>query len=71
MPATSSVINVNTLTFFPASIPSPKTETEYYLQKSVGDILAIPSKPKTQLTLLNYGDTATSTVESIAKILQR
>ena len=71
MPATSSVRNVDTLNFFPSATPLPKMETEYYLQQSVGNILAILSKPKTQLPFLTYGDTTTSAVESITKILQR
>ena len=69
MPTTSSLHNVYTLAFFPAAIPFPKTETEYYLQLSVGDISAILSKPITQLPLLTYGDTTTSPVESIASLL--
>ena len=70
MPATSSVCNVETITFFLAVIPFPKLETEYYLQQSVGDILAILRKPKTQLPFLTYGDTTTSAVESIDKLLK-
>ena len=46
-------------------------ETKDYLRQSVGNILAILSKNKTQLPLLTYGDTTKSVVESIAKILQR
>ena len=70
MPTTSSVCNMDTLTLFPTATLFPKTKTEYYLRQSVGDILAIPSKPKTQLPFLTYGGTKTSAVESIAKILQ-
>ena len=58
--ATSSVCNVDTLTFFPDAFPFPKIETENYLWQSVGNILAILSKPKTQLPFLTYGDTTTS-----------
>ena len=46
-------------------------ETEYYLRQSVGDILAILSKPKTQPPFLTYGETRTSAVYSIAKLLKR
>ena len=70
MPTISSVRNVDTLTFFPAAIPFPRMETEYYLRQSVVGILDILSKPKTQLPLLTYGDTTTTTVESICKILK-
>ena len=70
MPTTSSVRNMNTLTFFPAAIASPKTKTQDYLQQSAGDILAILIKPKTQLPFLTYGDTTTRAMESIAKLLQ-
>ena len=59
------------LNLFPAAITLPKMDTEDYLWQSVGNILAILSKPKTQLTFLTYEDTTTSAVESIAKILQR
>ena len=62
MPDTSSLRNVDTLTFFPDAIPHPKMETEDYVQQSVGNILAIPSKPKTQLPFLTCGDTTESTV---------
>ena len=70
MTETSSVWNVYTLTLFPSAIPFPKIETEDYLQKSIGNILAILSKPKTQIPFLTYGDITTSAVESIANILQ-
>ena len=54
-----------------AVIPLPKMETEDYLVQSVGNILSILSKPKTQLPFLTYGYTTTSAVESIAKLPQR
>ena len=69
MPRTSSLQNVDTLTFFPAVIPSPKMDTEDDLQQSVDDILAIQSNPKTQLLFLPYGDTTTGAVGSIDKLL--
>ena len=69
MPETSSVRNVETLAFFPDSIPFPKMEIEYYLQQSVGNILYILINPKTQLTFLTYEDTTTIAVEFIANLL--
>ena len=60
--ATSTVRNVDSLTFFPSGIPFPKIEIKDYLGQSVGNILAILSKPKTQLPFLTYGDTTTSVV---------
>ena len=53
MPTTYSVRNMDTLTFFPASIPFPKMETEDYLWQSVRDILVILSKPKNQTLVIN------------------
>ena len=70
IPKTSSVRNVNTLTLFPDATPFTKMERKQYLQQSVGDTLAILSKPKTQLPFLPYGDTTTSAVEPIANLLQ-
>ena len=55
----------------PAAIPLSKMETEDYLQQSIGKILGILSKPKTQPPFLTYRDTATSAIESIAKLIQR
>ena len=54
---TSSVHNVDTLTYFTATIPFPKMETEYYLWQSIGNILSIMIMPKNQIPLLTYGDT--------------
>ena len=45
----SSVHNVDTLKLLPTIITTQKMETEDYLQKSVGNILAILNKPKNQL----------------------
>ena len=70
MTEASIVRNVDTLTIFPATIPSPKMETEDYLRQSVVNVLAILRNPKTQLPFLTYGDTTTSAVESIDNILQ-
>jgi hypothetical protein len=47
VPNTSRVWDVDTLTFFPHSIPFPKTTTEEYLRQSVGDILELISHPPT------------------------
>ena len=55
MPATSIFCNMDTHTFFSTVIPFPKMDTEYYLRKSVGDILSILNKSKTQLHFLTYG----------------
>ena len=71
MPYTSSVFHVGTFTFSPADIPLTKMDTEDYLRQSIGYILVIMIKLKTQLPFLTYGDTTTSTVESTTKILQR
>ena len=71
MPTTSIDRNVDTVAFFPAATTFPKTETEDYLRQSIGDILAVLSKPKIQLPFLTNGETTTSAVESIAKLLQR
>ena len=55
----------------PAAIPLSKMETEDYLRQSIGKILGILSKPKTQPPFLTYGETRTSAVYSIAKLLKR
>ena len=44
-------------------------ETEDYLQQSIGEILTILSKPKTQPPFKTYGYTTISGIKSIAKIL--
>ena len=71
IPETSSVRNVDILTFFSTVIPFPIIETEDYLLQSVDNILGILNKPKTQLPFLTYGESKTRAIKSIANLLQR
>jgi len=71
MPETSSVCDVDTLTFFLNVIPFPKTTTEDYLRQSVGDIISLMNKPKMQLPFLAYGDNTNNAISAIATLLKR
>ena len=70
MPTTSSVRNVDTLTFPPNGITLPKMDTEDYLGRSVRDILDILNKPKNQLPFLTHGEATMSAIGYISKLLQ-
>jgi hypothetical protein len=71
LPSTTRERDVDTLQFFPKSIPFPTISTEDYLKQAASDILAIIQKPPTNLPYLAYGDTTNNAIVQIATLLGR
>jgi hypothetical protein len=71
MPTTSRVRDVDTVEFFPATIPFPAVTTEDYLKQAAGDILGILRNPPTNMPYLTYGDATTNALVQIAQLLGR
>ena len=63
--------DVDTLQFFPKSIPFPQATTEDYLQQAAADIVTLLQKPPTSLPYLAYGDKTKNALIQIATLLGR
>jgi hypothetical protein len=71
MPTTSKVRDVDTVEFFPETIPFPSISTEDYLKQAAGDILTILRNPPAALPSLSYGDATKNALVQIAQLLGR
>jgi hypothetical protein len=71
MPTTSKVWDVDTVEFFPATIPFPTISTADYLKQAAGDIVTILRNPPANLPYLSYGDDTTNALVQIAHLLGR
>jgi hypothetical protein len=69
LPSTAREHDVDTLQFFPKTVPFPKTSTEDYLRQAASDILAILQNPPTQLPFLAYDNSTTNALVHIATLL--
>jgi hypothetical protein len=71
IPASGRERDVDTLQFFPKTIPFPEVSTEDYLTQAASDILSILQRPPSNLPYLAYGDTTKNALVQIAKLLGR
>jgi hypothetical protein len=69
MPTTSKVRDVDTVDFFPTTIPFPSVSTEDYLRLAAGDVLNILRSPPASLPSLSYGDATKNALVQIAQLL--
>ena len=71
-PITKSERNVDTVTFFPKSIPFPKVSADDFLKQAATDIINILSHPPSTTTLsLQIGDETRNGLVKVAKALNR
>jgi hypothetical protein len=63
--------DVDTLTFFPKSVPFPQISTEDYSKQAASDIVALLQQPPTNLPFLAYGDATKNALVQIATLLGR
>ena len=71
LPSTTRERDVDSLQFFPTSIPFPNISTEEYLKQAASDIVAILQKPPSSIPYLAYGDTTQNALVQIATFLGR
>jgi hypothetical protein len=71
IPSSARERDVDTLKFFPKTVPFPNISTEDYLKQAASDILSILQKSPTTLPYLVYGDATNNTIVQIAKLLGR
>ena len=71
LPSTTRERAVDTLQFFPKTIPFPEVSSEDYLKQAASDILAILRNPPTSLPYLAYGDATNNAIVQIATLLGR
>jgi hypothetical protein len=71
LPSTTRERDVDTLQFFPKTLPFPKISTEDYLKQAASDILAILQNPPSHLPYLAYGDKTNNALVQIATLLGR
>jgi hypothetical protein len=69
IPKSGRELDIDTLTFFPKSVPFPQISTEDYLKQAASDIVAILQQPPTNLPFLAYGDTTNNALVQIATLL--
>ena len=70
MPAAGILHITDTLQYIPKVFTFLKTNTEYYLQQEIGDIIAIIQYPPKTLNYLSYGDATINVINKIAHIVQ-
>ena len=69
-PKTRSARQINTLTFFPHTIPFPEVTTEDFLKQAALDIVSILSNPPTSLPIsLEAGDSTKNAILQTAEVL--
>ena len=69
-PKTRSARQINTLTFFPHTIPFPEVTTEDFLKQAALDIVSILSNPPTSLPIsLEAGDSTKNAILQTAEAL--
>ena len=72
MPRTKSIINSDTVEFFPHSIPFPQVKLQNYLKQSASDIISMLAKPlSTTVPTLVAGDDTRNAILELASILKR
>ena len=71
-PVTKTTRHVDTVTFFPHTVPFPQISIDAFLRYAATDIVTILTDPPSTTTLaLKSGDTVRNTLLEIATILQR
>ena len=71
IPASGRVRDVDTLQFFPTTIPFPKIDPIDYLTQAASDIVVLLQQPTTNLPFLSYGDKTKNALLQIATLLGR
>jgi hypothetical protein len=71
IPSSARECDVNTLRFFPNTVPFPNISTEDYLKQAASDILSILRKSPSTLPYLAYGDATNNAIVQIATLLGR
>ena len=71
VPITSSTRIADTISYFPHTIPIPKTTTDDYLKQAIADIITILGKPRQTLPCLQFGDETRNAIQKIAEVLGR
>jgi hypothetical protein len=69
LPSTAREPDVDTLQFFPKTIPFPDISSKDYLKQAVSDILTILQNPPSNLPYLAYGDATNNVIVHIATLL--
>ena len=65
-PQTNRERDVDTVKFFPTTIPFPATSTEDYLRQSLEDILALLQKKTASFPFLQSGDDTRNAINKLA-----